>query len=85
MQNVKTILRYGKTILKERGGAMVIDFKKLQIQCARQNVNMTDVLKAAHISTLTMQRIKAGNEVQPRTAGKLATALKIDVVEIMKD
>ena len=63
---------------------MVLDIQKIKLALARKQVSLLEVLKQAHISSITVGRINAGHEVQPKTAGKLAAALGVDVTEILK-
>ncbi len=63
---------------------MYVDLKRLHIECARQCKSFREVLEAAHIAHGTASRIKAGKEVGPKIAGKLAAALDVDVTEILK-
>ena len=62
---------------------MVIDFKKLQIFLARKQLRMTQFFKDAHISSVTVKRMKSGCKVTVKTAGKLAAALGCDVTELL--
>ena len=64
---------------------MLIDYNKLQTECARRCYSMTEVLKRAHISTVTLQRIKIGKPVRIVTVGKLARAVGVDVAELIKE
>lgn len=63
---------------------MLLDIAKIKLAAARKVLTMRDVRKLAHLSEVTMRRINAGKEVIPKTAGKLASALGVDVTEIMK-
>ena len=63
---------------------MIIDYEKLQIICARKCMSVWEIFQQAHISGRTWLRVKAGERVRPKTAGKLAAALKVDVSEILK-
>ena len=62
---------------------MVIDIKKLQIVLVRKQLRMTQFFKDAHISSVTVKRIKSGCEVTTKTAGKLAAALGCDITELL--
>lgn len=62
---------------------MKLDFEKIRLECARKCLSMRDVLHRANMSTVTAKRIKSGLEVNPKTAGKLAAALGVDVTEIL--
>ena len=63
---------------------MILDIQKIKLALARKQTTFVEILKQAHMSTLTGARINAGLEVQPKTAGKLAAALGVDVTEILK-
>ncbi len=63
---------------------MLVDMDKLHLECARSCQSVRAVLRAAHIANGTATRIKAGKEVRPVIAGKLAAALNVDVTEILK-
>ncbi len=62
---------------------MVLNVRKIEVATARKGKTFQDVYKVAHISPVTANRIRKGYEVQPRTAGKLAAALEVDVTELM--
>ena len=64
---------------------MILDIQKIKLALARKQLSLFEVLQRAHISSITAGRINAGREVQPKTAGKLAAALGVDVTEILKD
>lgn len=63
---------------------MILDVTKIKLATARLQLTMREVMKNAHLSSVTVRRVYAGKEVQPRTAGKLAAALGCDVAEILK-
>jgi hypothetical protein len=68
---------------------MYLDLKKVNLIMARCYLSGTDVsLKYGctrrRLDTI-FKRIEEGKPVRPATAGKLATALGVDVLEIMKD
>lgn len=69
----------------EGGEAMVLDIQKILLLTAEKRMNFTDVLKQAHISLRTAQRIRAGQELQTKTAGKLAEALGVRVADLLKE
>ena len=62
---------------------MKLSVEKIKIATANKQMNFSDLLKLAHVSTLTVARIRAGREVNTRTAGKLAAVLGVDVREIL--
>lgn len=64
---------------------MLLDMVKIKLVAARRVLTMEELKKLAHLSTGTIRRINTGREVQPKTAGKLAAALGVDVAELLKD
>ena len=64
---------------------MILDYGKIKLACARKCLTIRNVLQKAHVSTLTAKRIKDGGEVNTKTAGKLAAALGVDVIELLAD
>jgi len=62
---------------------MILSIEKIKLATARKQKSIAEVLKQAHVSSVTARRINAGCEVQPKTAGKLAAALGVDVVELL--
>lgn len=63
---------------------MLLDMAKIKLYAARKVLSIDELRKLAHISNITVRRINAGKEVYPKTAGKLAAALGVDVTEILK-
>ena len=70
---------------RERSETMILDYGKIKLACARKCLTIRNVLQEAHVSTLTAKRIKDGGEVNTKTAGKLAAALGVDVIELLAD
>lgn len=64
---------------------MLLSIEKIKLATARQQKSIAEVLKQAHVSSVTAKRIYAGCEVQTKTAGKLAAALGVDVTELLAD
>lgn len=64
---------------------MLLSIEKIKLATARKQKSISEVLKIAHISSITARRINAGHEVQPKTAGKIAAALDVDVAELLAD
>lgn len=62
---------------------MILSIEKIKIAVANKQMNFTEMLKKAHVSTVTAGRIRAGKEVNTKTAGKLAAALGVDVTELL--
>lgn len=61
---------------------MKIDLNRLDLILARECKTMSDLKDGVSPQTLT--RIRRGEEVKPRTLGKIARALGVDVTEIME-
>lgn len=61
---------------------MKIDLTKLDIALARECKTISDL--RGGVSPQTLARVKRGEEVKPRTIGKIARALGVDVTEIME-
>ena len=62
---------------------MVIDKTKFQLAKARRCMSNAD-LKAAGVTTGNLNSIWNGKSVLPETAGKVARALNVDVLDIIK-
>lgn len=62
---------------------MKIDTKKLDVLLARQCKSPSDL--QGEISRPTLWRIQRGEDVRPKTAGRLANALGVDVTELIGD
>ena len=60
-----------------------INIPKLEIALARACKNERDLRSS--ISPQTLRRIRQGEEVKPATVGKLARALNVDVIELIKE
>jgi len=62
---------------------MILNMEKIRIAAARKCYTMTETFKEAHMSVVTVKRIKDGKEINTKTAGKLAAALGVDIVELL--
>ena len=62
---------------------MKIDINKLNVALARNCKTVRDLRNA--VSPQTLSRIGRGCGVKPRTLGKIASALGVDVTEIMEE
>lgn len=62
---------------------MILDYEKIKLACARKCLTIREILQTAHVSSLTAKRIKDGGEINTKTAGKLAAALGVDIVELL--
>lgn len=64
---------------------MVAEKKKLEIAMARQCMNTDTLQKATNMPRPTINNVISGRSVLPATLGKIAKALKVDVVELLAD
>lgn len=61
---------------------MKIDIRRLDLMLAQQCKTMADLREGA--SPQTLRRIRRGDEVKPRTVGRIARALGVDVADIIE-
>ncbi len=64
---------------------MKADRKKLEIAMAQACMNAEDVQKKAEIPRPTFNNVISGRNVRPGTIGKVARALGINVVDILRE
>jgi len=64
---------------------MKVDRKKLELAMARACMNSADLPAAAGFPRPTVQNAVVGKSVRPGTAGRIARALGVDVLEILKE
>ena len=64
---------------------MKADIKKLRLAMARACMNPQDLAKAAEMPPQTVNGVLRGRSVRPATLGRIAKALGVDVIEIMKE
>lgn len=64
---------------------MLLDVAKVKLAMARKQMTFRELMKASTMSNVTGLRILSGREIQPKTAGRLAAALGVDVAELLKD
>lgn len=62
---------------------MKIDSRKLDLILARECKSLSDLRDGS--SPQTLRRIRRGEEVQPKTLGRIARALNCDVTEILEE
>lgn len=63
---------------------MVINKNKLELALARACLNQRDLRKIG-ISNHTMLRATKGENITPKTVGKVAKALGVDVADILEE
>ena len=62
---------------------MKIDKRKMEAAMARLCFSVKDLI-AHGVSGNTIVRIKQGYEVTTKTAGRIATALKVDILDLIE-
>lgn len=63
---------------------MKLNRQKYEIARARACMSFNDLIKAG-ISKGTLCRVIGGDDARPETIGKIAKALGVDVIEIIKE
>lgn len=64
---------------------MKVDRKKLELAMARACMNPQDLAKAAEMPPQTVNGVLRGRSVRPATLGRVARALQVDVIDIIKE
>lgn len=64
---------------------MKADKRRLEIAMARACFNTYDLAKLADMPLPTVNNVISGRSVKPATLGKLAKALKVDVIELIEE
>lgn len=64
---------------------MKTDRKKLELAMARACMSTSDLQIATGIPRPTINNVISGRSVRPSTLGRVAKALGVDVVELIKD
>ena len=64
---------------------MKADINKLRLAMARACMNPQDLAKAAEMPPQTVNGVLRGRGVRPATLGRIAKALGVDPVEIVKE
>lgn len=61
---------------------MVLNYAKIETAGANKQMSMKDLYQRAHMARATLERIRKGNDVTMKTAGKLAAILEVNVTEL---
>ena len=61
---------------------MVLNYTKIETAGANKQMTMKEVYQRAHMARATLERIRKGNEVTMKTAGKLAAILEVNVRDL---
>lgn len=69
---------------QKRGKNMKLDKNKLDIAMARVCISACDLCKMAGVSRPNLHKMHKGGNCQPRTIGKIAKVLNVDVLDILK-
>ncbi len=64
---------------------MILNFSKIEAAGANKQMSMKDIYKKAHMARATLERIRNGNAVTMKTAGKLAAVLEVNVTDLLKN
>lgn len=64
---------------------MTANINKLRLAMARACMNPQDLAKAAEMPPQTVNGVLRGRSVRPATLGRIARALGVDVIEILKE
>lgn len=64
---------------------MKADRKKLEIAMANACMNPSDLVRTAGVPRPTFNNVLTGRGVRPATIGRIASALGVDVREILED
>ena len=63
---------------------MKISKKKLELELARKCWNQRRLRETSCVSGQLLRNINAGKEILPASAGKIAAALGVDVLELLE-
>ncbi len=64
---------------------MVLNYAKIEAAGANKQMSMKDIYQKAHMARATLERIRDGNSVTMKTAGKLAAVLEVNVTELLQE
>ncbi len=64
---------------------MVLSIDKIMAAGADKQMTLKEVLAAAHMARVTVKRIKNGEDVTMRTAGKLASVLGVSAASLLAE
>jgi transcriptional regulator with XRE-family HTH domain len=68
----------------KEGVKLKVNFQKLQIAMANACMNKSDLADSAEISRISISKYFSGKrQPSPKTIGKIAKALNVDVTEII--
>lgn len=59
--------------------------KKVELAMARECMNATDIAEISEMPLPSVKNVLSGRRVKPKTLGKVASALKVDVTEIIEE
>lgn len=62
---------------------MKVDRKKIELLMAKDCLSTADIADKARITSQTVRRAISGKQIKPKTVGKIAKTLGVDVTEIL--
>ncbi len=64
---------------------MKLDIRKFEILLAKQCLSAVELCRKSEISPMTLSKLRGGSLARPSTIGKIAKALNVEVIELIKD
>lgn len=64
---------------------MKLNERKIKIETFKQGLKQKDLIKLTGLSVATVSKVYNGGSCNPETAAKIATALKIDIEELINE
>jgi DNA-binding Xre family transcriptional regulator len=64
---------------------MVLNYTKIEAAGANKQMSMKDIYQKGRMARATLERIRDGNSVTMKTAGKLAAVLGVNVTELLQE
>ena len=81
--NARYILQE-KMHMHQKGERMKISKQKINTILARQNLTQTELARVMNMSRSNLSAVINGKSVRPKSVSKLATALGVDVLDIIE-
>lgn len=72
------------TVINAGGENVKADKEKIMLLMARNCLNLADLAKKAEMPEVTTKNVVYGRNTRPKTIGKVAKALGVDVTEILE-
>lgn len=71
-------------VIKQQGDIMIVSYKRLWKLLIDKDMKKKDLVKAAHISTYTINKLNRGDNVNTDTLVKICSALNCSIEDIME-